>query len=68
MTVSEMIRSTRLDRNFTQKELAARAEVSKRTIEGLENDSPVSNRTLYNVCTALGINLYSVINSKSFRK
>lgn len=56
------IKDLRLDRDWSQAELAARAHLSKRTVERLEQGAAPTARALVNVALAFGCDLYAVMD------
>lgn len=60
---SSRIRALRLERDWSQADLARRAHVSKRTLERIEKGgTPPTARQLVNLALALGCDLYAVMD------
>lgn len=57
MTLGKEIRAARLDREWSQQQLAEAAGVSRPTVARVEGDEDVSTATLEKVAGALGLSL-----------
>ncbi|MEN1728294.1 MAG: helix-turn-helix transcriptional regulator [Pseudomonadota bacterium] len=50
---SELVRKTRVERGWTQQQLAEIADLSLRTVQRVENQSAASNETVSSLCAVL---------------
>lgn len=63
MTIGQYIKSKRLEKGLTQEDLAARTEISARTIQRIENDEvDPRSYTLQNIANILEIDYESLVN------
>ena len=52
---SELVRARRIERGWTQQQLAEIADLSLRTVQRVENQSGASNETISSLCAVLDL-------------